>query len=199
MSESNNRIASEDRIPMLDAEEAARIGKTLGIDEYIARMNFFRVLLNFPDVAVQISQLIMALVKNDAILSHRLRELIIMRISWLHACEYAWWQHWQASLWLGLSEAELHAVQDWTSASCFNRQDQLVLKATDETLATGFISSVTWKELQAEFTDVKALIAIVASIGNWNMSVQLLRSLAVPLEPGSLLWPPHGTAPKVKC
>lgn len=185
----------ESRIPMLSKEEALARGKDQGIDDYIAQMNMFRVLLNFPELAGELNRTIMILVKSDQVLSHRLRELIIMRVSWLIGSEYAWWQHWQASLWLGLNEQELAAVQDWEKASCFDEADKIVLASTDETLARGVISLASWQRLSKIFPEIKTQIAIVTSIGNWNMFAQLLRSLAVPLEDGASLWPPHGIAP----
>jgi alkylhydroperoxidase family enzyme len=180
---------------MLSKEEALARGKDQGIDDYIAQMNMFRVLLNFPELAGELNRTIMILVKSDQVLSHRLRELIIMRVSWLIGSEYAWWQHWQASLWLGLNEQELAAVQDWEKASCFDEADKIVLASTDETLARGVISLASWQRLSKIFPEIKTQIAIVTSIGNWNMFAQLLRSLAVPLEDGASLWPPHGIAP----
>lgn len=186
------------RVPMLSKEDALARGREQGIDDYIAQMNMFRVLLNFPELAGELNKTIMTLVKSDQLLSHRLRELIIMRVSWLAASEYEWWQHWQASLWLGLTETELAAVQTWETADCFNEADKVVLSATDETLSKGVISTATWNKLVQVFPDIKAQIAIVTSIGNWHMFAQILRSLAVPLEEGAPIWPPLGIAPVSK-
>jgi alkylhydroperoxidase family enzyme len=126
-----------------------------------------------------------------------LRELIIMRVAWLAGSEYEWWQHWQASLWLGLSAEELAAVANWQHANCFGMEDRCVLQATDDTLRDGVISQATWLQIKQHFSDVRSQIAIVASIGNWHMFAQLLRSLAVPLEDGAQVWPPHGINPYV--
>jgi alkylhydroperoxidase family enzyme len=183
------------RVPMLSKEDALARGREQGIDDYIAQMNMFRVLLNFPELAGELNKTIMTLVKSDQLLSHRLRELIIMRVSWLAGSEYEWWQHWQASLWLGLTETELAAVQTWETADCFNEADKVVLSATDETLSKGVISTATWNKLVQVFPDIRAQISIVTSIGNWHMFAQILRSLAVPLEEGAPVWPPLGVAP----
>jgi alkylhydroperoxidase family enzyme len=184
------------RVPMLSREDALARGREQGVDDYIAQMNMFRVLLHFPELAGELNKTIITLVKSDQLLSHRLRELIIMRVSWLAASEYEWWQHWQASLWLGLQEHELAAVQNWEAAECFNEADKVVLLATDETLSKGVISPQTWNRLVQLFPDIKAQIAIVTSIGNWQMFAQILRSLAVPLEEGAPVWPPSGKAPQ---
>ena len=135
---------------------------------------------------------------SDDALSHRIRELIIMRVAWQTNSEYEWTQHWQVSLMFGLTEDEIVAVKDWENADCFDEADKTALAATDETLTQGMISEETFKRLEALLKDPAALIVTVASIGNWHMFSQLLRSLDIPLEEGADIWPPNGIGPKVK-
>lgn len=184
------------RIPMLSKEEALKRGREQGIDDYIAQMNMFRVLLKFPDVAREFQKTIVTLVSRTDLLSHRLRELIIMRVSWLAASEYEWAQHWQASLWLGLTEKELAAVQSWESADCFDERDRIVLQSTDETLLQGAITTGTWANLARLFPEPAAQIAVVSSIANWYMFAQILKNLDIPLEDNAPHWPPDGKGPK---
>lgn len=183
------------RIAMLSVEDAQVRGREHGIDDYISQLNLFRVLLNYPDIARELNNTIIALVNSDSALSHRLRELIIMRIAWCTRSEYEWTQHWQVCLLFGLSETEIVAVKEWRTASCFDESDKAVLQATDETLAEGAISAEAWAKLELQFADPAALIVVVASIGNWLMFSQLLRSLHIPLEDGAPSWPPDGRPP----
>lgn len=186
---------SSPRIAMLSEDEALVRGRELGIDDYIAKMNLFRVLLNHPPVAREINRTIMALVGAESHLGARLRELIIMRVSWVSGSVYEWTQHWMASLFLGLTEDELIAVRDWQRADCFGDADRAVLAAVDDTLGQGAISAATWQQLQGALGSTEKLIEVPACIGNWHMAAQIIASLDIPLEDGFEPWPPNGQGP----
>lgn len=183
------------RIPFLSKEEALKRGRALGMDDYICQLNLFRVLLHYPEVAVELNKSILALVSSDAALSHRLRELIIMRIAWVTQSAYEWTQHWQVSILFGLQAEEIVAVKDWQQAAEFDEHDKVVLRATDDTLSYGAIQQATWDELARLLPEPAAQITVVASIGNWLMFAQLLKSLDIPLEEGAQVWPPDGQGP----
>ena len=93
-------MITSSRIPLLSKEEALQRGRELGISDYIAQMNIFRVLLNHPKLAGELNSTIISLVNGDKAVSDRLREIIIMRVSWKAYCDYEWSQHWMASLFL---------------------------------------------------------------------------------------------------
>ena len=52
-------------ITMLSKEEALTLGRELGINDYIAQMNLFRVLLNHPKIAKELNSTIIALVSSE--------------------------------------------------------------------------------------------------------------------------------------
>ncbi len=193
----NPRITSP-RITMLSKEEALQRGRELGIDDYVASMNLFRVLLKHPEVAKALNNTIMTLVSGAKVLDARLRELIIMRVSWLARCDYEWTQHWQAALFFGLSESELIAVRDWQRAECFTAQERALFAATDDVLSCGTITAENWQQLADYFSADIALIEIVTCIGNWHMFAQLLCALDIPLEDTMTSWPPDGRAPSAE-
>lgn len=189
----DNKIAS--RIPLLSKEESLARGQAQGIDDYIAQLNLFRVLLHFPEIAKELNNSIIALVSSDSVLSHRLRELIIMRVAWVTQSEYEWTQHWQVCLMFDISEDEIVAVKDWQQSDCFDGTDKIVLKATDDVLNHGSIQQATWDKLSQLIPDPAAQITVVASIGNWQMFSQIMQSLTIPLEEGAMVWPPNGIGP----
>lgn len=184
------------RIPLLSKEEALQRGQALGISDYIAQMNIFRALLNHPKLAGELNSTIISLVSGEKSVSDRMRELIIMRVSWKACCNYEWSQHWLASLFFGLGEQELHAIRDWQQADCFTPDEQTVLAATDELLEQGRIPEARWQDLKALFTSDQALIEFVTCIGNWHMFALILNALEIPLDDGMQSWPPDGVAPQ---
>ncbi|HEY9036310.1 MAG TPA: carboxymuconolactone decarboxylase family protein [Pseudomonadales bacterium] len=186
---------SAPRIAMLSEADALKLGHELGIDDYIAKMHLFRVLLNHPAVAREINSTIVALVGPGSALGARLRELIIMRVAWVSGSAYEWTQHWMASLFLGLTEAELIAVKNWQPAECFNAADRAVLAAVDDTLMHGGITASTWAAIKKALPSVEQQIEVTACIGNWHMAAQIIASLDIPLEDGFSAWPPNGQGP----
>ncbi len=183
------------RIPLLSKEEALQRGRELGISDYIAQMNIFRVLLNHPKLAGELNSTIINLVSGDKAVSDRLREIIIMRVSWKAYCDYEWSQHWLASLFFGLSEQELLSIRHWQKADCFTADEKTLLAATDELLDNGKISDHIWQQLKQIFNTDQALIEVVTCIGNWHMFALILNALEVPLDDGMSSWASDGIAP----
>ena len=58
-------MALSSRIPLLSKEEALKRGQEQGIDDYIAQLNLFRVLLHAPEIARELNKTIITLVSSD--------------------------------------------------------------------------------------------------------------------------------------
>ena len=179
------------RIEMLSIEDAKSAASEVSIPEAFAELSVFRVLLHNPELAKGITGLLTTLLfrgKFDA----RLRELIIMRIAWATGSCYEWTQHWRVAIQLGVTEADLLAVRNWTTAPDLGPAERAVLQATDETLESGRITADTWALLEKHVGGKAELLEVVACIGNWRLFSQLLQSLEIPLEDGVEAWPPDG-------
>ena len=70
-----------------------------------------------------------------------------------------------------------------------------VLAAADDTCERGKISNDVWDECERALKEPALLIELVLAIANWTLFSQLLQSLEVPLELGSVPWPPDGRKP----
>ena len=182
------------RVEYVPVEEARRLGRELGISEAQASRSAFRMLANHPDLVKHVYGLLTMLSSRNK-LPTRLRELIIMRLAWRAASEYAWFQHYRISTQAGITPAEIVAVRDWRNSKLFGPADRAVLAAADDTCERGKISDAVWAECAREITEPAALVEMVVAIGNWTMFAQLLRSLEVEIEEGASPWPPDGTAP----
>ena len=182
-------------ISLLSREEALARGRELGIDDYIAQMNLFRALLNYPAIARELNSTIMAIVTGQKLVSDHTRELIVMRVAWLAHSEYEWSQHWLVARYFGLTEDQLAAVRNWQNASCFNEEERAVLVATDELLLQHRITADTRAALRKHFPSDEAIIELVTCIGNWHMFALLLNGLDIPLDENMLAWPPEGRGP----
>lgn len=183
------------RIKPLDMDQSIATGEAAGVMQQLAELNVFRTLLRHPPLAKVIQDILMMLLSDGNKLSHRAREIIIMRCGWVTASNYEWTQHWRIALMLGMTEEEVLAIRNWQQAGCFDAADRAVLAAADETLQDGFISRVTWDEIKKAYPSVEEQLEIPAAIGCWRLISQMARSLELKLEDGVESWPPDGLRP----
>ncbi len=190
----SQNISTESRLPRLSLEAARAAAEQVGLQEQMADLNIFRVLLHQPKLAKAISDVLLTLLFRGK-LDARLRELVIMRIGWATGSVYEWTQHWRIALQLGVSEEDLLALRDWRASDRFDDADRAILAATDETLETGTISSETWKRCEEHLGSTEERLELVSAIGTWQFISAFLRSLEIPLEEGVTPWPPDGATP----
>jgi alkylhydroperoxidase family enzyme len=183
------------RVPLLPVGEAKAAADEAGVPEYMAELSIFQVLLNHPRLARTFNDMLATMLWHGA-LDPRLRELVIMRIGWLTACDYEWTQHWRVASGLGVSADDLLGVRDWPSYQGFGPAERAVLAATDDVVRDGAVSAESWAACERELQrDTTVLIELVTAIGAWRMVASMLHSLGVPLEDGVSSWPPDGRSP----
>lgn len=183
------------RVPLLPVEEAKAAADEAAVPDYMAELSIFQVLLNHPALARAINDLLATMLWHGS-LDPRLRELVIMRIGWLTACDYEWTQHWRVASRLGVTPDDLLGVRDWRSHAGFGPAERAVLAATDDVVRDGAVSRQSWTACERELGgDTAVLLELVTAIGAWRMIASILRSLEVPLEEGVSSWPPDGHAP----
>ncbi|MGO9381917.1 MAG: carboxymuconolactone decarboxylase family protein [Mycobacterium sp.] len=183
------------RVPKLPLDEARAAADEAAVPDYMAELSIFQVLLNHPQLARGINDLLATMLWHGA-LDPRLRELVIMRIGWLTACDYEWTQHWRVASRLGVTGDDLLGVRDWQRYDGFGPAERAVLAATDDVVRDGAVSAQSWAACERELQgDTTVLIELVTAIGAWRMVASILHSLQVPLEEGVSSWPPDGRSP----
>ena len=185
----------EARVPRLPLDEAKAAADEAGVPDYMAELAIFQVLLNHPALAGRLNDLLASMLWHGK-LDSRLRELAIMRIGWLTACEYEWTQHWRVAQGLGVSADDLLGVRDWQSHPGFGPTERAVLAATDDVVRNGAVSPASWSACERELgVDDATLVELVTAISGWRMIASILQSLQVPLEDDLESWPPDGMPP----
>ena len=185
----------EARVPRLPLDEAKAAADEAGVPDYMAELAIFQVLLNHPALAGRLNDLLASMLWHGR-LDSRLRELAIMRIGWLTACEYEWTQHWRVAQGLGVSGDDLLGVRDWQSHTGFGPVEWAVLAATDDVVRDGAVSAESWSACEHELgVDQATLVELVTAISGWRMIASILQSLQVPLEDDLESWPPDGKPP----
>lgn len=183
------------RVPRLPLGDAKAAADEAGVPDYMAELSIFQVLLNHPQLARALNDLLATMLWHGA-LDCRLRELIIMRISWLTGSDYEWTQHWRVASRLGVSANDLLGVRDWRAYTGFGPAERAVLAATDDVVHDGAVSADSWSACERELhSDRTVLVELITAIGAWRMIASITRSLNVPLEEGVSSWPPDGLSP----
>ncbi len=122
-------------------------------------------------------------VATASTISKRIRELLILRISWLRRSEYELVQHLVVAKNAGLSDEELERVQHGPNAPGWDPVDADLVRAVDELYADARIHDTTWARLSVHFSE-EQLVDIVFAVGCYDILAMVFKTLGVQLEPG---------------
>ena len=115
--------------------------------------------------------------------SKRVRELLILRISWLRRSEYEFVQHVVLARNAGLSEAEIERIQLGPDAPGWSAVDAALVRAVDELHRDARICDATWARLSVHF-DTTQLMDIVFAVGCYDVLAMVFKTFGAQLEPG---------------
>lgn len=121
----------------------------------------------------------------EGALSHRQRELMVLRVAWRTRSTYEWVQHCRlATAQLDVvTVEELQLIADGRYDG-FADLEQDLLAAADDVMDTYRISDDTWKRLAAQL-DEKVLTEITLVLGAYIFLAVVFESLGVELDPGN--------------
>lgn len=111
-------------------------------------------------------------------LSLRQRELIVLRVASLRACDYEWMQHVVQGVDVGLSLEEIGRVTEGPTASGWSPLEQQILQAVDELVADALVIDETWAGL-ADALDTEQLMDLVFTVGCYDLLAMLFNSAGV--------------------
>jgi 4-carboxymuconolactone decarboxylase len=116
-------------------------------------------------------------------LSKRLRELLVLRISWLRRSEYELAQHLVVARNAGVTDAEIEAVLRGPAAASWEPAEAAALQAVDELHDEARISDATWQQLRAHFSSEQCM-DLVFTVGCYDLLAMVFKTFGVQLEPG---------------
>lgn len=128
-------------------------------------------------------------VAKASTVSARVRELLILRVSWLLRSEYELVQHIVIGRRAGLSDADIQRIQSGPDAPGWEPMDADLLRAVDELVTNARIEDATWKRLSVRFSVVE-LMDIVFAVGCYEMLAMAFNTFGAELEPGVEPLPP---------
>lgn len=114
-------------------------------------------------------------------LSKRIKELVILRISWLRGSEYEYQQHLVLGRRFGLTEAEIERLQLGPDAPGWDAMDADLLRAVDELLADACIADATWERL-SRILSTEQLIDLIYTVGCYEIAAMMFKTLGAQVE-----------------
>jgi 4-carboxymuconolactone decarboxylase len=120
---------------------------------------------------------------NKSTLPPRERELLILRVGWLCRAEYEWGQHVVIGKKAGLTDDEIDRVKEGPDATGWSEFDAALLRAVDELRGQAFISDAVWDALAATY-DMRQLLDLIFTVGQYNLVSMALNTLGVRLDEG---------------
>jgi 4-carboxymuconolactone decarboxylase len=122
-------------------------------------------------------------VAGASTLPARIRELVILRLSWLRYSEYEYAQHVILGLRAGLTNEEVARVQQGPDAAGWDPVDADFVRAVDELNARARIEPPTWERLAKTFTN-QQLMDLVFLVGCYEMLAMAINTFGIQMEPG---------------
>ena len=204
-------MTTSQRMPPLPPEAWTDEMRTLftmleGPDAYQtgSKSNVILTLARNPKLAGAYFKLNTALLMRGAIPAP-LRELMILRVAWLHRAAYEWAQHVRVSLMPDalskeateafrrgeklveagpglLSRAQIDAVKQGPDHPIWSDVERLLISAVDELKRDSRIGDATWSALGQHFVE-EQLIELVFIIGSYSMLAMAMNTFDIEPEP----------------
>jgi len=144
------------------------------------KLNVARMIGNSDGVAKPFAKMANALVMKTK-LDPKLREIAILRTAKVSRSVYEWTQHVPMAKHVGVTDAQIAAMDIWQNSKCFNELERAVLRFTDEVAGNVKASHEAMAALKKHL-DVTDIVELILSIGFWGMVARLLETTEVDLE-----------------
>ncbi len=144
-----------------------------------SKFNFIHWFANHPQLAQNWLRYNHALTRGQ--FDPRLREIVILRVSWRYKSDYEWDQHVHIAGQLGIGPEHLEAVKQGPDAPMWSPLEALCLSAADQLCTAHDIDDATWNAL-AEHFDAPRLMELLFIAGSYTLLAWVLRTVRMPLE-----------------
>jgi AhpD family alkylhydroperoxidase len=143
-------------------------------------LNLFRMLAHSPPVLSGFVKLGGALLQDTA-LDPRLRELAIVRVGLLAGASYEVEKHTAIAGAVGVTDAELHALQPGENGGALGDAARAVIDLTDELFGGVRASDAALEGVRRHLND-RQLVELVVTIGYYGLVCRVLETLGIDRE-----------------
>ena len=115
-------------------------------------------------------------------LPRRETELVILRVAVLRDCAYEFDHHVRLGRRAGVTAEDVDRVREGSSGEGWRDHEQLLMRVTEELLATRDLGDATWTELRTAY-DERTVIEILLLVGHYDMLATTLTALRLEPDP----------------
>lgn len=141
-----------------------------------------RTMAHHPDLFR--SQMDLAAVLYNGLISPRERELAILRIGWLAGAPYEWGEHVRISQRFGMTPEEVERATNGSDAPGWSEHEAAILRGVEELLADFAISEKTWNTL-AKSWNTAQMIEFPSMVGQYVVTAYIQNSVRSRLGDGN--------------
>ena len=139
--------------------------------------NALRTLLRVPELAEAVMPYTTYLT-NESSISPRYRELLILRVAWLHGNENLWAEHAPRARIYGLDDAAIRRIAEGPDASGWDRFDATLLRLADQQYRNSSTTNVTWNVLSERF-DIFNIVDAIETVNHFTTLSIYYNSLGI--------------------
>jgi AhpD family alkylhydroperoxidase len=162
------------------AEQAALFDR-LERERKVPTANVFMALANAPEILEGFLTYANAL--RASAIRPALRELAILVVSDVTACEYETAHHHSHAIKAGVSEAQYAAVPEFEASPLFSAEEKAVMAFAKESTLHVDVSDVVWNDA-AEYLSERQLVELAIIVAWYNSGVRIMGALRIDLEDG---------------
>ena len=169
------------RVPYANREQLSELIRQSGFPDGVPISNAFRMFARAPSVGAATLRLVLALL-TETTLEPKLRELVILRVSQRCKGEYAWVQHIAIAKTVGVSDAQIAALErSGIPLDLFNVRERITFAFADEVVDRACTSEDTFVAMHRMFSP-RELLELLLLIGYFRMICGVMTSLDVEVE-----------------
>jgi 4-carboxymuconolactone decarboxylase len=171
------------RISFVEKEQAHLVMKEVyeGQEKQNGKiLNLSKVVAHCPWIGRNFLRLGTSILRGEE-LPAGLRELAILRVGQLLQADYEFAQHVPLALRAGVRKEQIDQLANRTSSSEFNREEQAVLRYTEELTKNIRVGDNTFAGLRNLFSE-HSIVELTVAVGYYNMICRVLVGLQIELE-----------------
>ena len=140
-------------------------------------LNLYRMLMHSPPVAAGWCSLFTA-IRQQGVLSGRVRELVILRIAVINGADYEFSAHVPFALKEGLTQAQLDTLKAGGDPDGLTDNDHAVLAYTDAMTKHVRVPQALFEAVRKQFNE-RELVELTATIGGYNLVSRFLEAMQI--------------------
>lgn len=143
-------------------------------------LNLYRMLLHSPPVAQGWLNFLTA-IRQQASLSGKLRELVILRIALVNRADYEYRAHTPFALREGLTQTQIDELPNWQDSEAFDASERAVLAYADAMTMDVQVDDAVFAAAAADLS-AREMTELTATIAAYNLVSRFLEAIRIDPE-----------------